>query len=67
LVHRCELDDPGALVRGLTALRGELPRGIPLLLYPCAAASAWIEVLANAGFAPVQRSFLVRRETKASG
>ncbi len=66
LVHRCELA-PGAHVSGLEALRRKLPRNTPLLLYPCPATSAWVGTMCEAGFAPAQRSFVVRRETKASG
>lgn len=67
LVHRCEPNDPALAVRGLAALRRELAPTTPLLLYPCPAASAWVEALREAGFAPAQRSFVVRRATATAG
>jgi GNAT superfamily N-acetyltransferase len=72
LAQRLELDwsstgDPGdpteALVHVIGQLRREVATGTPLLLYPCTADTRTAEVLASAGFTPVQRSFLLGRPT----
>jgi ribosomal protein S18 acetylase RimI-like enzyme len=63
LVHRSEPNDPAVVVRGLEALRRSLAPTTPLLLYPCPVASTWVGALREAGFAPAQRSFVVRRST----
>jgi GNAT superfamily N-acetyltransferase len=72
LVHRLELDELGGLpshdrghdlVSVVGQLRRKIATGNPVLLYPCMAGTPTAQALASAGFAPVQRSFLVRRPT----
>jgi predicted N-acetyltransferase YhbS len=67
LVHRCEPNDPALAVRGLAALLRNLAPTTPLLLYPCPADAPWIDALREAGFAPAQRAFVVRRPTAIAG
>jgi ribosomal protein S18 acetylase RimI-like enzyme len=67
LVHRGEPNDPAQVMRGLAALRRELAPTTPLLLYPCPAASAWLDALQETGFSLAQRSFVVRRATANAG
>ncbi|MFO7565727.1 MAG: GNAT family N-acetyltransferase [Enhygromyxa sp.] len=67
LVHRCEPNDPAVAVRGLAALRRELAPTTPLLLYPCPADAPWLDRLREAGFAPAQRAFVVRRPSAGAG
>jgi len=67
LVHRCEPSDPAVVVRGLTELLRNLAPTTPLLLYPCPAEAPWVTALRDAGFAPAQRSFVMRRATATAG
>jgi ribosomal protein S18 acetylase RimI-like enzyme len=67
LVHRSEPSDPAVVVRGLAALLRNLAPTTPLLLHPCPAGAAWIEALREAGFAPAQRAFVIRRPTAIAG
>lgn len=61
LVHRCEPGDPAVAVRGLSMLLRNLAPTTPLLLYPCPAGARWLDLLREAGFAPAQQSFVMRR------
>jgi hypothetical protein len=63
LAQRLELDCSEDLVHVVGQLRLQIATGTTMLLYPCTADTLTAEVLASAGFVPVQRSFLVRRPT----
>lgn len=66
LIHRLELGEPGRvldvaqIVDALTEVRAGLPRGTPVLLYPCKARRGWTRVI-DAGWTIAQLSWVVRR------
>lgn len=67
LVHRLELGEPGhvrepaQIVDALNHVRARLPRGTPLLLYPCPAQRPWSRALIDHGWTIAQRSWVLRR------
>jgi ribosomal protein S18 acetylase RimI-like enzyme len=61
LAQRLELADVEDLPHVVEQLRRSFATDTPLLLYPCPADTPITDALTSAGFAPVQRSFLVRR------
>jgi GNAT superfamily N-acetyltransferase len=67
LIHRLEVGEPGRalevgrIVDAMNEVRAGLPRGMPVLLYPCAAQRPWARALIDDGWTIAQRSWVVRR------